>query len=595
MRNAETVLGVIRERGRKQLPLDDVYRQLFNPDLYLRAYGNIYANSGAMTKGTTEETVDGMSLEKINAIIEALRYERYRWTPVRRVNIPKKNGKTRPLGIPTWSDKLLQEVMRSILEAYYEPQFSKDSHGFRPDRGCGTALKAIKQNWWGTKWFIEGDIKGCFDNIKHDVMIKVLREKVQDNRFLRLIEALLEAGYMEEWNYKPTLSGTPQGGVISPILSNIYLHKLDQYVANTLIPAYDKGIKRKYNREYRRLSLQYWRLMKKGQTERAKEMQKQYKSIPMNDPQDPNYRRLKYIRYADDFLLGFIGPKSEAEEIKGKIAEFLSLSPSLELSPEKTLITHASTGAARFLGYEISSQNADDIRHNKRRYNGMIDLRMPLEALQERCNRYMHNDKAIHRSEMEGMDDYSIIVKYQAEYRGFVQYYAYARNRGSLQKLKWIMETSLAKTLAHKHKVSVSQIYRKYLQTKPTPEGPRQCITATIEREGKEPLKVGFGGISLRIRPWAEINDQKTTTYLNPRTSVEKRLLADTCELCDSEDRVQVHHVRKVSDLKVKGRKDVPIWKQIMSAFNRKTLVTCHDCHVDIHAGRLGQTHDSTK
>ncbi|HEU4343238.1 MAG TPA: reverse transcriptase domain-containing protein, partial [Candidatus Binatia bacterium] len=592
---AETVLGVIRERGRKQLPLDDVYRQLFNPDLYLRAYGNIYANDGAMTKGTTQETVDGMSLEKINVIIEALRCERYRWTPVRRVNIPKKNGKTRPLGIPTWSDKLLQEVMRSILDAYYEPQFSKDSHGFRPNRGCGTALKAIKQNWWGTKWFIEGDIKGCFDNINHSALASSLRENIHDNRFLRLIETLLEAGYLEEWNYKPTLSGTPQGGVSSPILSNIYLHKLDQFVANTLIPAYNRGTIRKHNRAYRRLSLQYWRLMKKGEVGRAKEAQKQYKSIPMNDPQDPNYRRLKYIRYADDFLLGFTGPKSEAEEIKGKIAEFLSSSLSLELSPEKTLITHASTSAARFLGYEISAQNADDIRHNQRRYNGMIHLRIPLEAIEDRCSRYLHDGKAVHRPEMEGLDDYTIIVKYQAEYRGYVQYYAYARNIGSLQKLKWIMETSLTKTLAHKHKVSVNQIYRKYLQTKLTPEGPRQCITATIEREGKEPRRVGFGGISLRIKPWANINDQKTTTYLNPRTSVEKRLLADTCELCDSTDRVQVHHVRKVSDLKVKGQKDVPIWKQVMSAFNRKTLVTCHDCHVDIHAGRLGQTHDSTK
>lgn len=595
MRNAETVLGVIQERGRKQLPLDDVYRQLFNPDLYLRAYGNIYANDGAMTEGTTQETVDGMSMEKINAIIEALRYERYRWTPVRRVNIPKKNGKTRPLGIPTWSDKLLQEVMRSILEAYYEPQFSKDSHGFRPNRGCGTALKAIKQNWWGTKWFIEGDLKGCFDNIKHDVMMNVLREHILDNRFLRLIETLLEAGYMEEWTYKPTLSGTPQGGVISPILANIYLHKLDQFVANTLIPAYDRGTSRKYNRAYRRLSLQYWRLMKKGEVDRAKEMQKQYKSIPINDPQDPDYRRLKYIRYADDFILGFSGPKSEAEEIKAKIAEFLNSSPLLELSPEKTLITNASTDAARFLGYEISVQNADDIRHNQRRYNGMIHLRIPLEAVEERCKRYMHDGKAVHRPEMEGLDDYTIIVKYQAEYRGYVQYYAYARNISSLQKLKWIMETSLAKTLAHKHKVSVNQIYRKYLQVRLTPDGPRQCLTVTIEREGKEPRRVGFGGIPLRMKPWADINDQKITTYLNTRTSVEKRLLADTCELCHSTDRVQVHHIRRVADLKVKGRKDGPAWKQIMSAFNRKTLVTCHDCHVDIHAGRLGRKHDISK
>jgi retron-type reverse transcriptase len=163
MRNAETILTIIRESGKKGQNLEDVYRQLYNPDLYLRAYGRIYRNAGAMTKGITEETVDGMSKRRIEEIIELLRNERYRWTPVRRVFIPKKNGKLRPLGIPTWSDKLLQEVMRSIMEAYYEPQFSPVSHGFRPELGCHTALRDIFCTWNGTICFIEGDIKGCLD------------------------------------------------------------------------------------------------------------------------------------------------------------------------------------------------------------------------------------------------------------------------------------------------------------------------------------------------------------------------------------------------------------------------------------------------
>jgi retron-type reverse transcriptase len=164
MRNAETVLAVIRERGRQGLPLEDLYRQLFNPQLYLHAYGRIYKNDGAMTCGATQETVDGMSLTKIDRIIADLRQERYRWTPARRVYIPKSNGKQRPLGLPSWSDKLLQEVIRSLLDAYYEPQFSDSSHGFRPQRGCHTALNAIKYHWEGTKWFIEGDISQCFDH-----------------------------------------------------------------------------------------------------------------------------------------------------------------------------------------------------------------------------------------------------------------------------------------------------------------------------------------------------------------------------------------------------------------------------------------------
>ena len=230
MRHAETVLNVIRDRGERGLPLEDIYRQLYNRELYLRAYGRLYSNQGAMTQGTTAETVDGMSLAKIDRIIDDLRYERFRWTPVRRVNIPKPNGTTRALGIPTGPDKLLQEVIRMILEAYYEPQFSDRSHGFRPDRGCHTALSDVVNTWKGTRWFVEGDIKGCFDNIDHDVLLSVLGEKLHDNRFLRLLKYLLKAGYVEGWKYGRTLSGTPQGGIVSPILANIYLDRLDKYV-----------------------------------------------------------------------------------------------------------------------------------------------------------------------------------------------------------------------------------------------------------------------------------------------------------------------------------------------------------------------------
>src|SRR5437588_4337008 len=171
MRSAETVLSIIRERGKRGLPLEDMYRQLYNPSLYLIAYGRLYANKGAMTQGSTSETVDGMSMAKIEKLIDEIRHERYRWTPVRRTYIAKKSGKLRPLGLPTWSDKLLQEVIRLILEAYYEPQFSPHSHGFRPGRGCHTALQEITKAWKGVKWFVEGDISQCFDSFDHEVML----------------------------------------------------------------------------------------------------------------------------------------------------------------------------------------------------------------------------------------------------------------------------------------------------------------------------------------------------------------------------------------------------------------------------------------
>jgi retron-type reverse transcriptase len=217
MRSAETVLGIIRERGRRGLPLEDIYRQLYNPALYLQAYGKIYRNQGAMTAGTTAETVDGMALAKIEAMIAALRQERYRWKPVRRTYIEKKRStKKRPLGLPTWSDKLLQEVLRMILEAYFEPQFHPSSHGFRRSRGCHTALRQIHRTWKGTAWFIEGDISRCFDSLDHSVLLATLRERLHDNRFLRLIENLLQAGYLEGWRYHATHSGTPQGGIVTP-------------------------------------------------------------------------------------------------------------------------------------------------------------------------------------------------------------------------------------------------------------------------------------------------------------------------------------------------------------------------------------------
>jgi group II intron reverse transcriptase/maturase len=301
MRTAEVVLDVIRNRSIKGLRLDeDVYRQLFNSLLYLRAYSRIYKNNGALTQGITEETADGMSLTKIENIIKQLRYEQFQWTPVRRVEIPKKNGKMRPLGIPTWTDKLLQEVLRSILEAFYEPRFSIHSHGFRPERGCHTALAEIYRTWKGVHWFIEGDIRGCFDNISHDILLAIIQEDIRDNRFLRLLENLLKAGYCEQWNYQPTLSGTPQGGIISPILSNIYLDKLDQFVEKTLVPEYTRGEERQENPEYTRLVKLAWYYRSMGKHEQAEALSKQYHQMPSRDFHDPNYRRLLYVRYADD-------------------------------------------------------------------------------------------------------------------------------------------------------------------------------------------------------------------------------------------------------------------------------------------------------
>lgn len=300
MRTAQNILELIRARGEKRLPLERVYRLLYCPDLYLMAYGKIYRNDGAMTCGVTEETADAMSLDTIATIIDAIRHERYRWCPARRTYIPKKEGKRRPLGIQAWSDKLLQEVLRLILSAYFEPQFSTHSHGFRPGRGCHTALRDIYHTWPGTVWFIEGDISKCFDSLAHTIVVARLRQHIHDERFIRLISNLLQAGYLEDWRWHATYSGAPQGSIVSPVLSNLYLDALDSFVETELIPTYTRGARRKANPAYGQLSHRASYLARTGKLQAALALRRQMQQLPSIVPDDPDYRRLRYCRYADD-------------------------------------------------------------------------------------------------------------------------------------------------------------------------------------------------------------------------------------------------------------------------------------------------------
>lgn len=587
MQTADTLLTVIRSRGERGLPLDRVYRSLFNPELYLLAYANLYQNPGAMTKGTTAETVDGMSLAKISSIIEDIKHERFRWTPVRRTYIPKANGKMRPLGIPTWRDKLVQEVIRLILESYYEPRFSDASHGFRPARGCHTALTTVQRTWKGTKWFVEGDIKGCFDNIDHTVLMNVLRRSIQDGRFLALVEGLLKAGYLADWKYNRTHSGTPQGGVVSPLLANIYLNELDRFVTTELVPAYTKGDKRKSNPEYERLRSRAKKAKAKGDMEKYRHWAKQARQVPATDAYDHSYRRLRYVRYADDFMLGLIGTKAEAEEIKQRVKTWLTETLKLELSDEKTLITHATTDRAKFLGYEVGAMQSDSYRQ----VNGYIELRIPDAKLTEIENRYKRGPKAHHRAELVNDSDFDIVAKYGAEFRGLVQYYKLARNIRKLGKVERTIRLSLLKTLANKLKTTVKMVWRQYRHDHIVGLGTRKGLQVRVEREGKYPLIARFGEAPLRRQVDAVIQDQKPfwTTRVK-RTELIQRLLADTCELCGSHESVDVHHVRALKDLNPTGRKEVPTHVFVMAARKRKTLVVCHDSHTAIHHGRPTRT-----
>ena len=595
MRTALKYIGIVRQRGEKGLILKRVYKNILNRELFLMAYANLYANAGATTAGIDpEDTVDGMSIRRIDRLIKRLRCRRYRWKATRRIRIPKKNSnKKRPLGIPTWNDKLIEEVLRIVLSAYYDVQFSSHSHGFRQQRGCHTALQEIGYTWTGTRWFIEGDIKGCFDNIDHDVLLELIGQKIQDLSLLKLLKGMLKAGYIENGTYHNTYSGTPQGGVLSPLLANIVLHELDSYVEQELIPNYTKGKMKRRDPEYNRLNVAMTYAKQKGQIAKYEALRERKRYLSSQVTNDPEYRRLRYVRYADDFLLGFIGTREEAEQIKHKLDQFLKILK-LEMSAEKTLITHATTEHARFLGYEITIAQDNhrltkDYRRKRkvkrRSINGCVILLIPKDVINEQSRMFNRNGKVAYRPYLIRCSDFEIVLNYGIEFQGLANYYALAHNVSSLYEVKYHYIMSLAKTLAAKHKKNVRWVYRKY---KRKSEYGITCFVVEVQSKDNSGKihRAQFGNKPLRHQKTAVINDRKAELYRSGNELVS-RLLANRCELCGSNNDVQGHHVRKLKDVKEKyqGREQIPKWVQFMTSRNRKVVFVCHACHVNIHHG----------
>ena len=590
MLEASKYLEIVRKRGLKRKGIERVHRLVRKEEILLQAYINLYPNKGANTPGIDkDDVIDGMSIKKIKALSKKLKTGKFKWKPVKRVYIPKKNGKKRPLGLPCWSEKLVQEATKMILEEYYEPAFSNNSHGFRRYRGCHSAIKQIVEKWGGVKWFIEGDIKGCFDNIDHNKLLEILSKDIKDSRFMKLVKGMLEAGHMENWKYCKNYSGVPQGGVLSPLLSNIYINELDKFIEKKLMPRYSRGKRRKANKAYTKLQRALTKARKEGNREEARRILKEKRKLPSIDTDDEDYRRLKYIRYADDWLIGFIGPKKEAVQIKNEIAEFLKTELKLELSMEKTLITNAFKEDARFLNYKISAgmDNAKLTRTGnikKRTLNGRIQVRMPRDVLKNWLRRYSKENKPFHRCELINLSDYDIVMRYNLELRGLYNYYCESVNVHKLNELKFRMKGSLARTLANKHKSKLTKIYKRY--TNPN----NKAIEVRIPRKNKKSLIASFGDLKLKRKKDFYPNQpiDKYVTVYSKRTELLSRLLADRCELCNKENDIQVHHIRKISDLKRKyeGKRNILEWKKRMISMNRKTLVVCRNCHKSIHSGK---------
>lgn len=597
---ADQYLHIIRNRSQRGLPLKRVYRNMCRRGLFLKAYAKIYANDGVTTPGTdVTDTIQGMSLARIDTIITQLKENTYRWKPSRRTYIAKSNGSQRPLSIPNWTDKLVQEVIRLILEAYYEPQFSPTSHGFRPNRSCHTALLKIKRTWTGTKWFIEGDIKGCFDNLDHRNILTLLKKSIHDERFLKLIKNLLQAGYVDDWQYQRSYSGVPQGGIVSPIIANIVLNELDKFVETRLIPRYTKGEKRKRNREYDRLWVAKQAAKQRGNINQAQVLTQRLRQIPRMNPQDPDYRRLHYCRYADDFLLGFSGPKSEATAIKTELSHYLQ-QLNLTLSPEKTLITHAREGAAKFLGYEITTA-WDDTKltlnrgHKARNLNGGIQLRVPKAVYTQWMRRYTRKGKPHYFGGYIELSDFEIVQTFGAQLRGLVNYYALADNIApALSHIRWVCMESARKTLAAKHKIRHKRkTYRLYYHNREHINEWRH-IRITIERDGKPPLIAKCGETPLRTRPDAYSKDTiPLPVILGTKSELLTRLMKGECELCGKTADLEAHHINKLKNLQKRwqGKRQKPQWVQFMIARRRKTIVVCKTCHQQITHGK----HDGPK
>lgn len=597
MRNSENVLNILSEHSNvSDYKFERLYRILFNEQMFYTAYQRIYTKQGNMTSGTDGKTVDQMSVQRIENLISSLRDEAYKPYPAKRVYIPKKNGQKRPLGIPSFEDKLVQEVVRMILEAIYEGYFEYSSHGFRPIKSCHTALTHIQKSFSGTKWFIEGDIKGFFDNINHEILINTLRERIADERFIRLIRKFLNAGYIEDWKFHKTYSGTPQGGLISPILANIYLDKFDKYIKE-YAQSFDRGRERQSSTEYKQLENKRSRLVKKAKSEEnesvraklideIKKVEREIVHTPYGLNMDETFKRLKYVRYADDFLVGVIGSKAECAQIKADIAQFMSEQLYLELSEEKTLITHAQT-PAKFLGYEVYVRKSQALRHNRngvlrRPFNGRIVLNVSNEVVKKKLLDYnaisvgQANGKEVWkpktRSYMIGMKPEDILAQYNAEIRGFYNYYSIANNISYLgNSFGFNMEYSMFKTIAQKQNSTLAKTIKKLRRGK-------NFIISYVDNKGQKRVRVLYNeGFKRKTAQVYAQCDHIPNTNITPYPSLIERLKEEKCELCGTEGKTVMHHIRTLKDLK--GANE---WEQMMLKRHRKTLAVCETCNAKI-------------
>jgi len=607
MRNPIAVLKSLTEKSKdKGYKFQRLYRNLYNPEFYWLAHKNIYANKGSMTAGTDGTTMDNMSDSRIENIIASLKDYSYKPTPARREYIAKKNNskKKRPLGIPSGDDKLVQEVVKMILESIFEQNFSDRSHGFRPRRSCHTALKQIHDTFTGAHWFVEGDIEACFDSFDHHVIIELLRKRIDDEVFINLMWKFLKAGYMEQWVYHKTYHGVPQGSGISPILSNIYLDELDKYMAEYKA-TFNVGTasKRKRSREYLRAVDRAYRYKKRNakiwdnldEQERQerektlKDLQAKIRSLPATTAHDDSFKAIQYVRYADDFIIGVIGSKEDTQTIKSDIKSFLLDKLKLKMSEEKTKITHTSN-RARFLGYDICVSRTQKLTKKKdgvtqRLHSYVVQLLVPREKWVSKLLEYnamkivLNNNgkerfKALHRGKLINKSDIEILTAYNQEIRGLYNFYSLANDSYKIGRFANAMKYSMLKTFANKYRTNAHRILERFVKGKD--------FTVDYQTKGGKKQAVYYNkGFKRKLEAMSsEVDFLPQYKKYDKFNSLKNRIKLGLCEMCNERtDDISLHQVKKLKDLK-----GIKSWERLMIDKRRRTLAVCPKCHSEIHS-----------
>jgi group II intron reverse transcriptase/maturase len=579
-------LESLRVRNKNNLDAvnDGLYRLVCRKETLTLAYNLIRSKPGNMTPGIDNETLDEMSEAVIERLIKDLQNLTFKFKPVRRVYIPKANSnKERPLGVPSPMDKVVQKAMLLILESIYDPTFSVHSHGFRPGLSPHSALREIRSTWSGIKWIIEGDIEGCYDNVDHHSLINILRRKIKDEKFIQLIWKLLRAGVEIDGVIEKTKKGTPQGGILSPLLANIYLHELDQYLENmsTKIDA-ESTSSRRENPEYKKISGKMYRLRTKRTKDgtqrivptmdaksKLSKLSKEQRKIPSKDPLDEKFKKLIFVRYADDWIIGIIGSKEQTKEILTEVKNFLEVSLKLKLSKDKTKITLAASRKAMFLGFQLQAsrkaQYSNLGKQKKRTVGWQPRLFVPIDRVITRLsekNFCTKNGIGIRKKGWILYPDDIIVNRYNYIIRGLRNYYAPADNFGdSMNRIEYILKYSCAHTLACKHNSRVS------------------VQTARLSKLGLSLSKSHKNNIwDFKTKPFEYEKIFKTYSRKT------RYLTSDRCTICQSTENLEMHHIKALRKDGVDLADKYAI--ALMQRMNRKQITVCRRCHMDIHRGR---------